>query len=132
MWIAAVLVSVFAAALLLLLMLAAHKAGQRELAEAREAYVSALRALRLAPTDTELRQRAFAWGCIYANMAREGQFDALALVYDMAAVTSPRSTPTAELLLNELDRLKAQGLLGEADYQGHRAAILGREQAVGQ
>ena len=103
---------------------------------ARANYQSSLEQLKAAPGDTDLRQEALSLGREYARRARAGGqetlFDEVALMNDINVVTSGASIEqtkeqkenSASDRLNELKKLKDQGLISEDEYIAKRAAIL--------
>lgn len=121
----------------------ARKAREEALRAAHDAYQGALAELRSAPTNPDIKQRALDLGRAYAGLTRQQKgttvFDEMALSNDISAATagataaapssapSTPSTPAASVAdrLRQLDGLKADGLVSDAEYQERRAKILG-------
>jgi hypothetical protein len=104
----------------------------------RTAYEKALNDLRDRPTDPQLRQSALAAGRHYSSVSRENKgatiFDEVALKNDLDAATAGAVTVAAPATpspvipvadrLRQLDGLRSQGLITDAEYQARRAKIL--------
>lgn len=111
-------------------------------AKAKKAYLESLALLRESPHDPDLRSRTLALGRQYiATLGNNATsvFSEVALGNDITAacaragsipvatVATPQpvqAQPTTADRLRELERLKADGLITEAEYADRRAAIL--------
>lgn len=115
-------------------------ARRKELQAAYTAYRVALTALRAKPTSSNLRTAALDAGRAYANLSRERKgatiFDEVALKNDLDAATAGAATYAAAAIpvpaaasvadrLRQLDKLKVDGLITEAEYATRREKILG-------
>ena len=117
-----------------------YRKQQREVIEtARFLYNKALDELRKDPNDTSKREEALTLGRRYADLVREDHrttFDEVALMNDLNAIQPTASTITVEVdnsaetvdsteqRLNELEHLRSDGFITEAEYQERRSAIL--------
>jgi hypothetical protein len=122
----------------LVVMANARAARARALAAASAAYQEALGKLRNAPTNPSLREAALGAGRAFAALARESKgstvFDEVALKNDLdaatagaatvAAVAVPAPAASAADRLRQLDKLKTDGLITEAEYAARREKIL--------
>lgn len=112
----------------------------RVIAEARQAYLKSLAALKDRPTDADLKQRTLALGRDYSNLTRDKKgntlFDEVALMNDINAAcaaatahaggsSAPAIATTAEERLRTLSDLKAKGLIDDAEFAQRRSEILG-------
>jgi len=106
------------------------------LPKAEHAYRAALDALRKAPANPDVKQRALDAGRAYASWTREGSevtvFDEVALANDIQAASAAASvSPTSasgglsvEQRLERLGSLRKRSLISDAEYDVKRQEIL--------
>lgn len=113
--------------------------GEQKRARIREAksnYENSLSQLKSSPDNADLRQKTLALGRSYAEAAREGGkatlFDEMALMNDINAVAGgatvkhpeQKITKSASERLSELQKMKEQGLISDAEFNAKKTAIL--------
>jgi len=121
----------------LVIMLGQNAGRGKEKAEAEAAYRASLAALKMAPTDADLKEDSLRKGRVYSNLTRNRQgvtmFDEVALMNDINAASAGAGAPrptregadkTIEARLSSLQQLKAKNLISEQEYQQRRAEIL--------
>ena len=117
-----------------------YRRQQQEMIEnARYSYNKALDELREDPNNSKKREEALALGRRYADLVHNDKhttFDEVALMNDLNAIQPPASTVIVEAdkstehveekeqRLNELEQLRADGFITQAEYQERRLAIL--------
>jgi len=88
--------------------------------------------LKKYPTDPDAKQHALEVGRGYAAMTREQKnvtiFDEMALMNDINAATAgavaARPATSVETRLQELERLRANGLITDAEYAAKRQQLI--------
>jgi hypothetical protein len=126
----------------------AHEAMLKAKHEAQRAYEDSLSALKLAPSDPDLKQQTLQLGRGYSQLTRDGKgvalFDEVALMNDLSAVCAGASAasspmPTSggpareaniQTKLTELRQLYNAGLVSNDEYTTLRSELLGRLTAV--
>ena len=110
---------------------------KQKLKKAKTAYQVALAKLKSNPNKPDLKQNTLKTGRVYANLCRDEKgntiFDEVALMNDInaacaAATTTPHvlqhSQPDVEERLKMLDRLLANGMINQVEYQQRKKQIL--------
>ncbi|MCP4415669.1 MAG: SHOCT domain-containing protein [Chloroflexi bacterium] len=108
---------------------------RKRIREAKKNYEISLEQLKTAPDDANLRQKTLLLGREFARVAREGGketlFDEMALMNDINAVAGGAPTKrieergkSASVRLEELQKMKDQGLISEDEYNAKRSTIL--------
>jgi len=109
-----------------------RKKAEQALEAAHQAYQSALARLKQYPTDPDAKRHALDVGRGYANMTREQKgvtiFDEMALANDISAATAgavaARPATSVEGRLQELETLRAKGLITDAEYAAKRQRLI--------
>ena len=135
----------FVIAIICMLVWGAIKAGKenakeeqkkaQELKQAQSAYETALAKLKENPNNPDLKGNALKTGRQYANLCRDKEgntiFDEVALMNDInaacaAAQLNPPQTGQSDIeeRIKTLDRLLANGMIGQTEYQQRRKRIL--------
>lgn len=116
-------------------------AKAKALEAAKQKYLDALSALKLHPTNADLKQTTLALGRAYSNLTRDKKgntlFDEVALMNDINAACAaagtnlmpapsalPVPTKTAEERLSTLAQLQEKGLIEKSEYDKRRTEIL--------
>jgi len=118
---------------------ASNNRKNKELAQARAAYLDSLAQLKSNPTDASLRQRTLELGRVYSNLTRKKRgvtlFDEVALMNDINAacagatfIHQTNTTASASLSIEErlarLFELRSKGLIDEQEYNLRRQKII--------
>jgi len=122
----------------------AASAANEAKVKARHAYEDSLSALKLAPSDPDLKQQTLQLGRGYSQLTRDGKgiaiFDEVALMNDLSAVcagaaaasspsptsSAPAREATIHTKLTELRQLHNAGLVSDHEYTTLRSELLAR------
>lgn len=129
-----ILIIVLVVAIIAILVRAANnqEADKNAMEQAHQDYQSGLARLKREPANADFKQQALQLGRIYANLTREQKgvtvFDEMALMNDInaatAGATAAKPIATVETRLQELDALRAKGVITDAEYAAKRQRLI--------